>query len=178
MAAVTICSDFGAQKNSLSLSPLFPHLFAMKWWDQMPWSWFSVSFKPTFSLSFFTFNKRLFSSSSLSAIGWFHMHIWGYCYFSWQSWFQLVLHAAWHFTWYTLCISEIRVTINNFDAFLSLFGTSLFHVQFSSNCWFLTCIQISQETGQLIWYSHLFKNFPQFIVIHTQSKALAKSIKK
>ena len=30
MAAVTICSDFGAQKNSLSLFPLFPHLFAMK----------------------------------------------------------------------------------------------------------------------------------------------------
>ena len=37
----------------------------------------------------------------------------------------------------------------------------------SSNCSFLTCIQISQEAGQVIWYSHLFQNFPQFIVIHT-----------
>ena len=37
----------------------------------------------------------------------------------------------------------------------------------SSNCCFLTCIQISQETDQVVWYSHLFKNFPQFIVIHT-----------
>ena len=37
----------------------------------------------------------------------------------------------------------------------------------SSNCCFLTCIQISQETGQVVWYSHLFQNFPQFIVIHT-----------
>ena len=37
----------------------------------------------------------------------------------------------------------------------------------SSNCCFLTCIQISQEAGQVIWYSHLFKNFLQFIVIHT-----------
>ena len=37
----------------------------------------------------------------------------------------------------------------------------------SSNCCFLTCIQISQEAGQVIWYSHLLKNFPQFIVIHT-----------
>ena len=37
----------------------------------------------------------------------------------------------------------------------------------SSNCCFLTCIQISQEAGQMIWYSHLFQNFPQFIVIHT-----------
>src|SRR5574340_444089 len=37
----------------------------------------------------------------------------------------------------------------------------------SSNCCFLTCIQISQEVGQVVWYSHLFQNFPQFIVIHT-----------
>ena len=37
----------------------------------------------------------------------------------------------------------------------------------SSNCCFLTCIQISQEAGQVVWYSHLFQNFPQFIVIQT-----------
>ena len=37
----------------------------------------------------------------------------------------------------------------------------------SSSCCFLTCIQISQEAGQVVWYSHLFKNFPEFIVIHT-----------
>ena len=37
----------------------------------------------------------------------------------------------------------------------------------SSNCCFLTCIQVSQEAGQMVWYSHLFQNFPQFIVIHT-----------
>ena len=36
-----------------------------------------------------------------------------------------------------------------------------------SNCCFLTCIQVSQETGEVVWYSHLLKNFPQFIVIHT-----------
>ena len=36
----------------------------------------------------------------------------------------------------------------------------------SSNCCFLTCIQVSQEARQVIWYSHLFQNFPQFIVIH------------
>ena len=35
-----------------------------------------------------------------------------------------------------------------------------------SNCCFLTCIQVSQETGKVVWYSHLFKNFPQFAVIH------------
>ena len=37
----------------------------------------------------------------------------------------------------------------------------------SSNCCFLTCIQVSQEAGQVVWYAHLFQNFPQFIVIHT-----------
>src|SRR5574341_1139742 len=37
----------------------------------------------------------------------------------------------------------------------------------SSNCCFLTCIQISQEADQVVWYSHLFQNFPQLIVIHT-----------
>ena len=36
-----------------------------------------------------------------------------------------------------------------------------------SNCCFLTYIQVSQEAGQVVWYSHLFQNFPQFIVIHT-----------
>ena len=37
----------------------------------------------------------------------------------------------------------------------------------SSNCCFLTCIQSSQEAGQVVWYSHLFQNFPQFILSHT-----------
>ena len=37
----------------------------------------------------------------------------------------------------------------------------------SSNCCFLTCIQISQVAGQVVWYSHLFKNFLVFVVIHT-----------
>ena len=36
----------------------------------------------------------------------------------------------------------------------------------SSNYCFLTCIQVSQEAGQVVWYSHLSQNFPQVIVIH------------
>ena len=35
------------------------------------------------------------------------------------------------------------------------------------NCYFLTCIQVSQEASKMVWYFHLFKDFPQFIVIHT-----------
>ena len=37
----------------------------------------------------------------------------------------------------------------------------------SSNCCFLTCISVSQEAGQVVWYSQIFQSFPQFIVIHT-----------
>ena len=37
----------------------------------------------------------------------------------------------------------------------------------SSNCCFLTCIQVSQEAGQVVWHSHLFQNCLQFIVVHT-----------
>ena len=62
------------------------------------------------------------------------------------------------------------MTIYGLDVLLSQFESSLlFHVLTwnSSNCCFLTCIQISQEVGQVIWYSHLFQNFPQFTVINT-----------
>ena len=38
---------------------------------------------------------------------------------------------------------------------------------FNSNSYFLTCIQISQEASQVVWYSCLFQNFPQFVAIHT-----------
>ena len=37
----------------------------------------------------------------------------------------------------------------------------------NSNCCFLTCMQVSQEADQVVWHSRLFKNIPQFIVIHT-----------
>ena len=35
------------------------------------------------------------------------------------------------------------------------------------NCCFLSYIEVSQEAGQMVWYSHLLQNFPQFVVIHT-----------
>ena len=54
------------------------------------------------------------------------------------------------------------MTIYSLDVLLSQFGTSpLFHV-----C-LLTCIQIYQEVGKVVWYSHILKNFPHFVVIHT-----------
>ena len=58
------------------------------------------------------------------------------------------------------------MTVYSLDILLFLFGTVCCSMS-SSNCYFLTCIQVSQEAGQVVWYSHLFHNFPQFIVIHT-----------
>ena len=104
MAAVTICSDFGAPQNKVC--HCFPIYFP---WSDGTWChdlrFLNVEFKPTFSLSTFTFIKGLFSSSSLLPKGWCHLHIWGYWYFSWQSWFQLVLLPAQSFLWCTLHIS-------------------------------------------------------------------------
>jgi len=85
LISITVCSDFGAQENKICHSFHFSlHLFATKWWDQMPWSWF------------------------------------------FECW---VLSQPFHF---------------------------------------LTCILVSQEAGKVVWYSHLFQNFPQFVVIHSQ----------
>ena len=41
------------------------------------------------------------------------------------------------------------------------------HSMSGSNCCLLICIQVSQEAGQVVWYSHLLKNFPPFAMIHT-----------
>ena len=58
------------------------------------------------------------------------------------------------------------MTIYRLDVLFSLLEPDCWSTS-SSNCCFLTCIQISQEAGQVVWYSHLLKNFPQFVVIHT-----------
>ena len=56
------------------------------------------------------------------------------------------------------------MTIYSLDVLPFLFGTSCCSWS-SSTCCFLTCIQVSQEAGQMVWFSHLLKNFPQFAVI-------------
>ena len=98
---------------------------------------------------------------------WCHLHIWGYWYFSRQSWFQLcffypsishdilclfVKWAGWQYTALTYSFSHLEPVCCSMS---------------SSKCCFLTCIWVSQEAGQVVWYSHLFQNFPQCIVINT-----------
>ena len=71
MAAVTICSDFGAQENKICHRfHFFPHLLAMKWWDWMPWSqFFECWLVIRFFILVFHPHQELFSSLSLSAFG-------------------------------------------------------------------------------------------------------------
>ena len=92
-------------QKCLLLFPLFPHIcHEVMGPDAMISVFWMLSFKPNFSLSSFTFIKRLFRSSLLSATM-VVSSIWDYWYFSQQSWFQVVLYPAQHFTWYTLHIS-------------------------------------------------------------------------
>ena len=56
------------------------------------------------------------------------------------------------------------VTTNRLVMLLSQsWSSQLFHTNF---CYFLTCIQVSQETGKMAWNFHLLKSFPQFVMIH------------
>ena len=57
------------------------------------------------------------------------------------------------------------MTIHSFDVLRFLFGPVCCSVS-SYNCCFLTCTQVSQEAGQVVCYSRLFQNFPQFVAIH------------
>ena len=174
MAAVTVWSDFGAQENKIC--HCF-HFFPI----HLPWSdgtgchdfrFWMLSFKPAFSLSF-TLIKKLFSSSLLPAIicisevvdispsnldssFWFTqpriLH---------SVFFVEVKQARWQYT-------ALTFSFPNFEPVCcSMSG---------SNCCFLTCIQVSQEGSKVVRYSHLFQNFPQFVVTHT--KTLAQSIKQ
>ena len=98
------------QKKSVTISIVFPSIcHEVMGADAMIFIFWILSFKPAFSHSTFTFIKRLFSSSSLSAslsaIRMFSSAYLGYWYFSQQSWFHLVLHPAQHFAWCILHIS-------------------------------------------------------------------------
>ena len=102
IAAITICSDFGAQENKVfNCFHYFPIcLHEVMGLNAMILVFWMLNFKPAFLLP--SFIKRLFTSFSLSAIRWCHLHIWSHWYFSRQSWFQLVLLPAQRFSWCTL----------------------------------------------------------------------------
>ena len=122
-----------------------------------------LSFKPVFFTLLFIFIKKLFSSSSLSAI-----RVVSSAYLRLLIFLLTILipacassSLAFHMMYYTYKLNEQgdNTAFPNLEPVCCSMS--------SSNCCFLTCIQVSQEIGQMVWYSHLFQNFPQFIVIHT-----------
>ena len=95
------------------------------------------------------------------------MHVWGCWCFSHLSWFQPVTHQAWHFSWCAQCTAWTnRVTADSPVILLLNLEPISCSIQ-GFNCYFLTHVQVSQETDRIACYSHLFKSFPQFIMIHT-----------
>ena len=92
MAAVTICRDFGAPQNKvLSLFPLFPHLFAMKWWDRMPWSLFSECW----------ILSQLFQSHFFTVISFLTGHLIFFFFLTSLCWVLIVAHKV-----FNLCCSR------------------------------------------------------------------------
>ena len=102
----------GVAKRQIRQSD-FTFTFTLMGPDAMILVFWILRFKPTFSLSSFTFLKSSFIFSSLSSLvlprflpwGWCHLYMWIYWYFSQQSWFQLVFIPVQHFSWCTLHIS-------------------------------------------------------------------------
>ena len=85
--------------KSVTVSTVFPFIcHDMMRPDAKILVFWMLSFKPAFPLSSFIFIKRLFSSSSVSTIR-MCLRIWGYWYFTWQSWFKFVLYPALDFPW-------------------------------------------------------------------------------
>ena len=89
MAAITICSDFGAQKNKVGHS--FPTRRSSDLWSSFSECWaLSQLFHSPLLLS----SRGFWVPLHFLPWGWCHLHIWGYWYFSQKSWFQLVLLPA------------------------------------------------------------------------------------
>ena len=73
--------------------------------DAMILVFWMLSFKPAFNSPLSPLSRGSLVPLHFLPLGWCYLHIWGYWYFSWQSWFQLMLHPAWHFSRCTLRIS-------------------------------------------------------------------------
>ena len=123
-----------------------------------------LNFKPTFSLSSF---KSLFSSPLLSVI-----RVVSSAYLRLLIFLLAVLipacassSLAFHIMYSAEKLNKQGDNIQPWRTPFPIWNQSA--VSSSSNCCFLTCIQISQDAGQVVWYSHLLKNFPRFVVIHT-----------
>ena len=127
----------------------------------------NVEFQAGFSLSSFTLIKKLFSFSSPSAIRVIYLNIWGYWYFSQQSWFQFVSYPAQHFTWCTYSAWMLNKQGGNIYSRctpLPIWNQLVFPcLVLTAASWSTYGFLRRQVNCSVI---PIFKNFPQFVVIH------------
>ena len=125
--------------------------------DAMILVFWILSFKPTSSLSSFTFIKRIFSSYSLSAL----KVVSSACLRLLIVLPEILIPAcassslAFHMMFSAFKLNKHGDNIHPWHTPLPIWNQSIF-----------PCLT-SQEAGQVVWYSHLLKNFPQFVVIYT-----------
>ena len=120
-----------------------------------------LSYKPTFSLSSFTFIKRLISSS-LSAIRVVSSAYLRLLIFLLEAWIPSCASSslAFHMMYSAFKLTKQSDNIQPCHTPFPILNQSV--VPCPVLTCFLTCLQISQEAGQVVWYSRLFKTFPQF----------------
>ena len=174
MATVTVCNDFGGPpSNKIShcfyFTPSICH--EVMGLDAIILVVWMLSFKPAFSLFPFTFIKRLFSSSSLSAV-----RVVSYAYLRLLIFLPAILipSCASFSPAFSLMYSVEKLNkqgdrIQPWRSPFPIWNQSVFP-WLVLTC-FLTYLRVSQETGKVVWYSHPLKNFPQFVVIHTKTLA-------
>ena len=142
----------------------------MKWWDRMPWSSFFecwvlsqlfsvfIHFHQEAFLFFFTFCHKggVICISEVIGISPGNL-VSSLCFIQFSI-----------FLMYSAC--KLNKQGNNIQPWQYTSFSSLEPVycsMSSSNGCFLAYIQVSQESRKVVWYSHLFKNFPQIVGIHT-----------
>ena len=125
-----------------------------------------LSVKPAFPLSSITFIKRFFSSSFLSAI-----RVVLSVYLRLSMFLLAILipayessNLAFHMIYSAYNLNKQSDSVQSWHTPFPVWNQS--GSMTGSNCCFLTCIQVSQEAGQVVC-SRLLKNFPQFVLIHT-----------
>ena len=136
--------------------------------DAMMLVFWMLSFKPVFSLSSFIFIKRLLSSSLLSAI-----RVVSSAYLRLLIFLLAIWILACDSSSLAFCMTYSAYKLNKQSDNIKPSCTP-FPVLNQSivpcpvlTVASLTCMLVSQEAGKVVWYSHLFKNFPQLVVIHT-----------
>ena len=168
MAAVTICSDLGAQKNKVwhcfHCFPIYlPWSDGTRCHDQVFWM---LSFKPVFhsplslssrgSLVLLHFlPRRVVSSAYLRLLIFLLAILIPTCASSSPAF--LMMYSAYK-------LDKQGDNIQPWHTPFPIWNKSV--VPWQANCCFLICIQVSQKRGQVVWYSHLFKKCSQFFVIH------------